>query len=137
MSFYQLCAQSQPPDIEAYKHYVNATGATFDNTTGLLRIPLDQYTNLKSLFVKIADKEFEFTRNAQIFPRALNWMINGTSGYAYIMIYGIGALHLPPSVVVPQCILGYPFLERFYTVFDAPNRQIGFASTPFTYSEIN
>jgi hypothetical protein len=137
MTFYRLCAQSQTPDIEAYDRYRNATGAIFDPTTGFLRIPLDKYTNLKSLFVKIAGKEFELTPNAQIFPRALNGMINDTSDSFYTMINDIGAINTPPSVVKPQCVLGYPFLERFYTVFDAPKRRIGFASTPFTKSEIN
>jgi Eukaryotic aspartyl protease len=137
MTFYRLCAQSQTPDIVAYDRYRNATGAILDPNTGIPRIPSDQYKNLKPLFVKIAGREFELTQNAQIFPRALNGKIGGTSDYVYIMVYDIGATIVPSSVVKPQCVLGYAFLERYYTVFDAPNRRIGFASTRFTKSEIN
>jgi hypothetical protein len=134
MTFYRLCAQSQPPDIDAYDRYSNATGATSDPDTGVVGIPSDQYKNLKSLFVKIAGTELELTPNAQIFPRALNQEISNSdtpdSNYVYFIVDDGGMGY-------PDCILGQTFLERFYTVFDASNQRIGFASTPFTKSEIN
>ena len=42
-----------------FKHYQNATGAVYDNTTGLLRITKEQYKNLKSLYFVIGGTEFE------------------------------------------------------------------------------
>jgi cathepsin E len=38
---------------DAYNRYVSATGAVFDNATGLLRITSAQLANLKSLFFHI------------------------------------------------------------------------------------
>jgi cathepsin E len=38
---------------DAYNRYVSATGAVFDNTTGLLQITSAQYTKLQSLFFHI------------------------------------------------------------------------------------
>jgi hypothetical protein len=134
MTFYRLCAQSQTSHIDAYKRYLNATGATYDNVTGLSRIPAGQYnTSLQSLFLTIAGKEFELVPNAQIFPRSLVSSINGTSDYVYLMIADGGM----PGGYNLTCILGYAFLERFYTVFDGHNQVIGFAPTRFTKSEIN
>lgn len=34
-------------------------------------------------------------------------------------------------------INGYLWMERFYTVFDTPNKQIGIATTKYTNAEVN
>ena len=51
--------------------YQNVTGAVIDNNTGLLKITADQFANLESLFFHIGDATYEFTPNAQIWPRAV------------------------------------------------------------------
>jgi hypothetical protein len=132
MTLYRWCAQIQPPDIDAYDRYCNATGAILDSKTGVLHIPSDEYKSLKSLFFNIAGSEFELIANAQIFPRKLDQTIGGSSDYVYLMVDTFGARQ-----DVPVCIIGYMFLERYYTVFDASNQRIGFASTQFTNSMIN
>jgi saccharopepsin len=131
MTIYRLCAQSQTSHIDAYDRYRNATNATYDSDTNALRVPAN--TSLESLFFTIAGKEFELVPNAQIFPSSLVSSINGTSDYLYLMVADGGM----PSESSLACILGYAFLERFYTVFDALNQVIGFSSTQFTKSEIN
>jgi hypothetical protein len=130
-----LCAQSQTLDIDAFKQYAKATGATPDPGTGLLRLPSGEYKNLQSLFVVILGDtvELKVIPNAQILPRALNKEFGGTSDNVYLTVKDIGSP--PPNK--PLCVLGIPFFERFYTIFDIPNNQIGFASTPFGLSEIN
>jgi cathepsin E len=70
---------------------------------------------------------FELIPNAQILPRALNQEINGTSEYDYLTAKDGSS----------RCVLGIPFLERFYTCFNSTSQLIGFANTSFTMSEIN
>ena len=56
---------------DALTVYQRATGAVTDPTTGLLKITADQYANLESLFFHIGGTTYEFTPNAQIWPRAV------------------------------------------------------------------
>ena len=51
---------------DAFNTYVSLTGATEDETTGLLSISADNYENLESLFFNTAGTSFEFTKNAQV-----------------------------------------------------------------------
>ena len=64
---------------DAFDAYTAATGAALDSTTGLLSISPENYANLQSLFFHVGDSTFEFTKNAQTWPRALNAAIGGTS----------------------------------------------------------
>lgn len=49
---------------DAFQRYQNATGASYDGTTGLLRVSADQYSNLQSLFFNIGGVSYELTPNA-------------------------------------------------------------------------
>lgn len=71
---------------DAFKRYQNLTGATMDSTTGLLKITAAQYNKLQNLNFNIAGKTFAMTPNAQIWPRALNTYIGGTSSSIYLII---------------------------------------------------
>ena len=51
---------------DAFDTYVSLTGATEDETTGLLSISAANYANLQSLFFNTAGTTFEFTKNAQV-----------------------------------------------------------------------
>ena len=51
---------------DAFDTYVSLTGATEDETTGLLSISAANYANLQSLFFNTAGTSFEFTKNAQV-----------------------------------------------------------------------
>ncbi|KAI0741300.1 acid protease [Daedaleopsis nitida] len=118
---------------DAFSRYERATGAKMDNTVGLLKITNNQFISLPSLFFTINGVTFEFTANAQIFPRALNTAIGGDPNSIYLIVGSVGT----PSGEGLDFINGQVWLERFYTVFDTANNRIGFANTPFTTSNIN
>ncbi|KIJ25549.1 hypothetical protein M422DRAFT_193362 [Sphaerobolus stellatus SS14] len=118
---------------DALKTYQNATGAVFDDETGLLRLTTEQFDNLKSLFFHIGNAVFEFTANAQAWPRSLNGMINGSPDAVYLIINDLGT----ETGQGLDFVNGYVFLERFYSVFDSRKQRVGFATTPYTYAETN
>jgi hypothetical protein len=51
---------------DAFSTYTALTGATEDETTGLLSISAENYTNLESLFFNTAGTSFELTANGQV-----------------------------------------------------------------------
>ncbi|KAF5385370.1 hypothetical protein D9615_001228 [Tricholomella constricta] len=118
---------------DAFARYLSATGAVQDQATGLLRITSAQFANLQSLFFTINGVTFEFTANAQLWPRALNTAIGGTTNNIYLIVGNLGT----PSGEGFDFINGYAFLERFYSVFDTTNHRVGFANTPFTTATTN
>ncbi|KAG6873223.1 hypothetical protein C0995_001577 [Termitomyces sp. Mi166 len=118
---------------DAYNRYRSATGAVLDGSTGLLRITSSQFSNLKSLFFTINGATFEFTANAQLWPRSLNTAIGGSASQIYLVVADVGS----NTGSGLDFINGYAFLERFYTVFDTANKQVGFATTPFTTATTN
>ena len=71
---------------DAYNRYKSLTGATVDNRTGLLKISSSQYSKLQSLYFNIGGTRFEFTANAQIWPRQLNGHIGGTPDDIYLIV---------------------------------------------------
>jgi cathepsin E len=124
---------SLSPALDAYNRYVSATGAVLDKGTGLLSITSAQYGNLQSLFFDIGGTTYEITPNAQIFPRAWNDAIGGTSDGIYLIVQDISY----SRVSGVDFILGRPFLERFYTVLDSGKSSVGFATTKFTEADTN
>ncbi|RPD56618.1 acid protease [Lentinus tigrinus ALCF2SS1-6] len=118
---------------DALNVYKAATNATSDPTTGLLKIAPDQYSNLQSLFFHIGDETYEFTANAQIWPRALNTAIGGEPDAVYLIVNDLGALGGSGL----DFINGMTFLERFYHVYDSENNKAGFATTDHTYDTTN
>ncbi|KAH8102723.1 acid protease [Cristinia sonorae] len=124
-------------NTDAFVTYQTATGAVLDDRTGLLQFTPEQYAALESLFFHINGVTFEFTANAQIFPRKFNALVGGDPDG----IYGIvGDLGTPPPLVPvfnSAFVNGMAFLERFYSVYDTTNNRIGLATTKFTYADIN
>jgi len=118
---------------DAFTRYQSATGAVLDRNTGLLRLTTAQFANLQSLFFTIGNTTFEFTANAQIWPRALNTLIGGTANNIYLIVGNLGT----PTGEGLDFINGMVFLERFYAVFDTGNKRVGFANTPFTKATTN
>ncbi|KAJ7607163.1 acid protease [Roridomyces roridus] len=116
-----------------FNTYTRATGAVQDATTGLLRVTNAQFNKLQSLFFTINGQTFEFTANAQLWPRALNTAIGGRANNIYLIVSSLGA----STETGFDFVNGFVWLERFYSVFDTTNKQIGFATTPFTNSTIN
>ncbi|KAH9838072.1 family A1 protease [Rhodofomes roseus] len=76
---------------------------------------------------------YGLTANAQIWPRSLNSAIGGSSGDIYLVVGDIGS----DSGEGLDFINGYAFLERFYSVFDTTNAQVGFAETQYTSATSN
>ena len=70
---------------DAFSAYQQATGGTMDQTTGLLKVTQDQYDQMESLFFTINEVTFEMTKNAQIWPRALNSELGGSEDDIYLV----------------------------------------------------
>lgn len=118
---------------DGFNKYVRATGAVEDNTTGLLRLTTAQFANLQSLFFTTNGVTYELTANAQAWPRSLNSIIGGNSNSVYLIVNDLGS----NSGQGLDFINGFAFLERFYSVFDTTNKQVGFATTPNTKATTN
>lgn len=70
---------------DAFLRYVSATNAT-RHSTGLLEIASTEFAKLKSLFFTIGGVKYEFTANAQIWPRHLNTNIGGSPNSIYLIV---------------------------------------------------
>ncbi|KAL4073375.1 aspartic peptidase domain-containing protein [Scleroderma yunnanense] len=117
-----------------FNAYRDAIGAYVDGATGLLAITEEQYNNLHSLIFHIGDVEYEFTPNAQIWPRALNSVLRGRSDRIYLVVAEFKPVRGSESI---HFVNGFVWLQRFYTVYDTTNAEVGFATTPFTDAETN
>jgi len=116
---------------DAFQAYKQATGASPDEATGLLKI--DSSNSLQSLYFNVGGNTYELTPNAQMWPRSRNSEIGGTSDGTYLIVNDLGT----PSGQGLDFILGYGFLERFYSVYDTGRKQVGFATTEYTDSTVN
>lgn len=76
---------------------------------------------------------FEFTPDAQRWPRALNTAVGGKPDGIYLIVGDIGF----PSGSGLDFILGQVWLERFYSVYDSGKKQVGLAYTENTFSTSN
>ncbi|KAG2354906.1 aspartic peptidase domain-containing protein [Suillus spraguei] len=103
--------------------------ASGDQTTDLLRIPPNRYNTLQNLDFHIGYTMFSRTPGAQIWPRSLNTEIpHAVVGAIYLIVRDIGGR----SGRGFDFILGYTFIQHFYTVFDGSSSLVGFALTQFT-----
>ncbi|KAI0247452.1 aspartic peptidase domain-containing protein [Lactifluus subvellereus] len=118
---------------DAFQKYQQITGATRDETTGLLTITASQYENLQSLYFNIGGNSYELTPNAQIWPRSLNAQLGGDENSIILVVTDLGS----PSGRGLDFINGFAFLQRYYSVYDVTNSQVGLAATPFTNAETN
>ncbi|TRM61498.1 acid protease [Schizophyllum amplum] len=118
---------------DAFQAYQKATGATMDNSTGLLTVTEEQYNSMQSMFFQIGDTTFEFTPNAQIWPRNLNTLLGGTSDKIYLVTSDMGS----ESGQGLDFIDGFAFLQRFYSVYDTTNSRVGIAKTEYTTATTN
>ncbi|KAF8551966.1 acid protease, partial [Imleria badia] len=115
---------------DAFNLYKSKTGATLDPDTGLLEITSDQYAKLQPLIFTIGDNEFMLSPNAQIWPRSLN---SNSPDAIYLVVQDLGEVFGTGL----DFILGYTFLYRYYSVYDATNGVVGFAPTNYTFAECN
>ncbi|KAG2365178.1 hypothetical protein BDR07DRAFT_1470528 [Suillus spraguei] len=77
---------------DAFEQYQTATGGVHDEITGLLTITLTQYMALQNLNFHIEDQIFSLSRNAQIWPRPLNYELdeNADLNAIYLIVKDIG-----------------------------------------------
>ncbi|KAJ7886055.1 acid protease [Mycena leptocephala] len=114
----------------AYSRYVALTKATLDSeVTGLLTVP--SINNLQNLVLLLNGGPFPLTPNAQIWPRALNVAIGGKPNQIYLVISTLG-----PSEGI-NFILGMPFLQRYYTIYNYADETFEMFTTPFTNATTN
>lgn len=118
---------------DSFAAYQDVTGAVVDSRTGLLSLSPAQFANLKSMFFNIGGTIFEFTPNAQLWPRSLNTAIGGTEDGIYLVIGDLGS----PTGEGLDFINGMVWLERHFFLFDAGNNQASFATTEFTNATTN
>ncbi|KAH8818717.1 acid protease [Flagelloscypha sp. PMI_526] len=119
---------------DAFQKYQEATGAVLDETTGLLTVTDDQYGQMQSLWFEIGGQKYEFTKNAQIWPRSLNSMLGGEEGKIYLVTSDLGEIGSGGL----DFINGFSWLQRYYTVYDwSGEGRIGIAPTEHTFDETN
>ncbi|KAG2357539.1 aspartic peptidase A1 [Suillus spraguei] len=120
---------------DAFERYQAATGGTM-NANGLLQISFNQYLALHNLYFRIGEYTYRFVPNAQIWPRSLNYRIDGGDGDDDIFLI-VKRLDLPTGSGL-DFINGYVFLQRFYAVFDGSiTPRVGFARTLYTRDKSN
>ncbi|KAG2074570.1 acid protease [Suillus decipiens] len=115
---------------DAYERYRTSTGGILNPANGLLQISLRQYNRLRDLRFYVGEEErvYKLNRNAQIWPRFLNYRINGGVNDIFLIVKALAT----PSGAGKDFVLGYVFLQRFYTAFDSEKRRIGFSRTIYT-----
>lgn len=79
-------------ETNSFNNYLSLTGATEDDTTGLLTITTENYASLQSLILHAGGATFEFTKNAQTWPRALNTAIGGSANSIFLVVGDVSQL---------------------------------------------
>ncbi|KAJ6611442.1 acid protease [Mycena sp. CBHHK59/15] len=118
---------------DAFEEYRKQTGATMDQSLGLLTVTEEQYNNMQSMYFDIGGVKYEFTKNAQIFPRSMNASLGSPEDKICLIIADMGTL----SGQGLDFINGFAFLQRFYSVYDVSNSQVGIATTEYTMATSN
>ncbi|KAJ7486180.1 aspartic peptidase domain-containing protein, partial [Mycena galericulata] len=116
------------------KAYCAKTGAVPDQTTGLLTVTEDQYNNMESMFFCIGDVKYELTKNAQIWPRSMNSTLGASDDKICLIFADMGDIQVGDGLCF---INGFTFLQRYYSVYDTTNRQVGIAPTQYTMATTN
>ncbi|KAN0080233.1 Aspartic peptidase domain containing protein [Tylopilus felleus] len=107
-----------------FQVYVDAIpGAKFDTKIGLIEIPTYSAERMQPIHFKFGDHTFTLDGNSQLLPQSRNKNWGGDAGKHYGFVRPIG--HAAGHGI--DFVLGRPFLEKYYTVYDAERKQIGFA----------
>lgn len=118
----------------SFQNYMRATNAIMDDNTGLLRV--DEPESLKSLYFQIGDIHYEFTPDAQTWPKEFNTDIGGVANATYLIVSNLGFLQDNSSFPEVFSINGMYWMSRYYLVFDSSGgqRRVGVAETIFSKS---
>ncbi|EUC66930.1 aspartic protease [Rhizoctonia solani AG-3 Rhs1AP] len=101
----------------------------------LLEIPQASLSQMKPLYFRINEVPYELTPKAQLWPQRLNHLVGGRADRHYSVINTIAGF-TSPGLIMPDFIIGYTFMKRFYTGYNQDNSKVGFAYTRSTYAEI-
>lgn len=115
--------------FSAYKKAI--PGVQYDSKAGLLEIPESSISKMRPLTFDIGGGHFTLDVGAQLIPAVENSAWGGDPSKRYGVV---GLLSDAVSGDGVDFILGMAFMERFYTVFDADNKRVGFAYTKYTSS---
>ncbi|EMD38116.1 hypothetical protein CERSUDRAFT_152760 [Gelatoporia subvermispora B] len=120
---------------DTLQRYLTVVGGSNepDPETGFYTISPANFARLQSLFFTIGDTAYEFTANAQIWPRSLNTAIGGNPNTIYLITADLGTR----SGSGLDFMNGMVWLERFYFIYDVGAGEVGFATTPFTHATTN
>ncbi|KAK7048636.1 acid protease [Favolaschia claudopus] len=116
-----------------FEAYQKATGAQLDRNTGLLTVSQEQYDRMQSMMFNIGGVDYELTKNAQIWPRSRNAELGIGEDQISLIFASMGEMENNGLCFIN----GYTFLQRFYSVYDTSNSQVGFATTAHTMAESN
>jgi hypothetical protein len=83
-----------------FKAYQNATGAQLDTKTGLLKVDQSQYESMGNMTVSVEGRDFEVTRDAQRWPKALNGSIGGDDDSVYLAIGDVSLFSGFPPIIM-------------------------------------
>ncbi|KEP52685.1 eukaryotic aspartyl protease [Rhizoctonia solani 123E] len=120
---------------QAFQAYSKSLpGSKINQSNKLLEIPRESLDKMKSPFFIIGGVSYEFTPNAQLWPRKFNYLMHGEVGRYYSVINTLSTFSDIEGVGL---IAGYFFMQRFYTAFDASSFKIGFATTRSTYAIVD
>ncbi|KIJ17619.1 hypothetical protein PAXINDRAFT_9562 [Paxillus involutus ATCC 200175] len=99
---------------------LNRTAGIVDTGTTLLLLATDAFQSYQQATGATLD-------------HALNSTLGGQEGQIYLITSDLGS----PSGSGLDFINGFGWLQRFYSVFDTSNAQVGLATTPYTDAETN
>ncbi|TDL18999.1 acid protease [Rickenella mellea] len=123
------------------KAYLKNFGFSQDQATGYYIVTDAVYATMKSLFFHLLDAsgteiaKLEFVPNAQVMCKSRQSMIAGhKTGHRYLLMKDFHNKF--PGL---DFLLGYSFLQRFYTVIDHSKspHPLGFAETEHTHDSIH
>ncbi|KAN0080201.1 Aspartic peptidase domain containing protein [Tylopilus felleus] len=121
-----------PDDL--FQVYVDTIpGAEFIKKTGLIEIPPSYVEHMQELHFKFGDHTFTLDGESQLLPQSMNTELGGDVGKHYGIIGPIG--HFAGDVNDVDFVLGIPFMRKYYTVYDADKRRIGFAPSQAIQNE--
>ncbi|KAN0074450.1 Aspartic peptidase domain containing protein [Tylopilus felleus] len=98
-------------------------GAKFDTmVTMLTEIPPSSIQHMQPLHLRSGDHEFTLDVDSQLLPQSMNTAWSRDAGKCYSFVVPIG--HFSGQGL--DFVLGIPFLEKYYTVYNGDKQQIGF-----------
>ncbi|KAG8735809.1 hypothetical protein FRC10_010147 [Ceratobasidium sp. 414] len=100
---------------KAFKVYSDSLpGSKLDDATHLLEIPKESVSKMKSLFFNINGVPYEFTPNAQLWPRSLNTALGGKADSYYSVVSAVrGNIFTAGSLTDLEADMGSSFVNGY------------------------